>query len=158
MLATPNKTLGADTAGYMRTMRGLAAVPLSRLSQKWAPLQQQLRPIAATAPRPTAPPGMVAIPAAPAYDFVVNGREIEGVTLLSTHYPSYPEGVGVDFQFPWEPAPGPHHRHTLSVPRFHLDRTPVTRAAFQRYLAESHYTPADPHNFLKGWTATGDGS
>ena len=160
VLATPNVTLSAEARRFMHTMHALTSVPLAHLSPTWVPLRQHLRPIDPTPPcsRPGPPPGMVTIPATHRYDFAVDGQELEGVTLFKTHYPNYPAGVGVDVQFPWETVPGPFHRHVLSVPKFYLDRTPVTRAAYQRYLQASGYTPVDPYNFLKGWAVSANGS
>ncbi len=86
-----------------------------------------------------APRGMIALPAAD-YDFIVNGIEIENSN-----------NPGVDVQFPWEASPRRNHRHLIHIPRFFIDRTPVTNAEFKRFLDAAHYVPADDHNFLRDW-------
>ena len=40
----------------------------------------------------------------------------------------------------------------MSISKFYIDRTPVTRAQYSQYLNESGYTPSDTHNFLRNWT------
>ena len=55
-------------------------------------------------------------------------------------------------QFPWESVATPHHKHIMSISKFYIDRTPVTRAQYSQYLNESGYTPSDTHNFLRNWT------
>ena len=87
------------------------------------------------------------------YEFVVQGEEIEGVTLFQLSWTWHGvKAVGVDVQFPWEDSARPWHAHNLSLPRFFIDRTPVTRGAYEAYLAETGYVPADAHNFLQGWS------
>jgi iron(II)-dependent oxidoreductase len=100
---------------------------------------QTMEPIAATPRARTAPPGMVEIPAAD-FDFAVSGIEIENG-----------DNPGVDVQFPWESSPRRDHRHLIHVPRFFIDRAPVTNAAFKTFLGAAHYRPADAHNFLRDW-------
>ncbi len=39
----------------------------------------------------------------------------------------------------------------MALPAFHIDRHPVTNAAFKRFLDDSGYRPADDHNFLADW-------
>jgi formylglycine-generating enzyme required for sulfatase activity len=120
-------------------MRELAATPLHALSNQWRALPQQLVPMAATPRAAAPPPGMLAIPAGE-FDFVVGGVEIEGQTW-----------EGNDVQYPWEPSPRRHHRHRMTVPAFHIDRTPVTNAQFRAFLDDSGWRPDDDHHFLHHW-------
>eukprot|EP01046_Picozoa_sp_COSAG06_P010158 COSAG06_NODE_549_length_14405_cov_6.391933_7_plen_263_part_00 len=60
--------------------------------------------------------------------------------------------VQVDVQFPWESVATPHHKHIMSISKFYIDKTPVTRAQYSQYLNESGYMPDDTHNFLRNWT------
>jgi iron(II)-dependent oxidoreductase len=71
---------------------------------------------------------------------VVGGVEIEGQTW-----------AGNDVQYPWEDCPRRGHRHRMRVDAFHIDRCNVSNAEFARFLADSGYAPADPHNFLRHW-------
>eukprot|EP01050_Picozoa_sp_SAG11_P024017 SAG11_NODE_4997_length_1698_cov_0.979987_2_plen_153_part_01 len=42
----------------------------------------------------------------------------------------------------------------MSIAKFYLDVTPVTRAQYARYLNDSGYYPTDTHNYLRNWTKT----
>jgi iron(II)-dependent oxidoreductase len=133
---------GADAAGvaeFLAAMAARASTPLHSLSKDWVPLAQQIVDVAATPRAAAAPEGMVAIPAAD-FDFVVGGVEIEGQTW-----------AGNDVQYPWEDCPRRGHRHRMRVDAFHIDRCNVSNAEFARFLADSGYAPADPHNFLRHW-------
>jgi formylglycine-generating enzyme required for sulfatase activity len=48
------------------------------------------------------------------------------------------------------PYPGSTSR-SVSLPKFYIDRYPVTNTQFGRFLHSSGYTPADSTNFLKHW-------
>jgi iron(II)-dependent oxidoreductase len=133
---------GADAAGvaeFLAAMAARASTPLHSLSKDWVPLAQQIVDVAPTPRAAAAPEGMVAIPAAD-FDFVVGGVEIEGQTW-----------AGNDVQYPWEDCPRRGHRHRMRVDAFHIDRCNVSNAEFARFLADSGYAPADPHNFLRHW-------
>jgi gamma-glutamyl hercynylcysteine S-oxide synthase len=129
---------GVDAALLAR-MAELARTPLQSLDKTWKPLTQQLVDIAPTTPAATAPEGMVEIPAGD-FDFAVGGVEVEGQTW-----------AGLDVQYPWEDCPRRQHRRRMAMPRFFMDRTPVTNAQFQAFLQASGYLPADAHNFLRHW-------
>ena len=116
-----------------------AAEPLKDFSRHVPFASQTMMPIEATAKSQAAPPGMIAVPAAD-YDFVVNGIEIENGN-----------NPGVDVQFPWESSPRRNHRHLIHIPRFFIDRTPVTNVEFKKFVDSAHYHPADDHNFLRDW-------
>jgi formylglycine-generating enzyme required for sulfatase activity len=122
-------------------MAQLSAGPLSSFSKTWQFLPQQAARIAPTAPATAAPPGMVPIPANPAWRFEVHGIEIEG-----------DDDIGVDVQYPWEDSPRRYHSHPVDIPAFFIDRYPVTNQQFAAFLAATHYRPADDHNFLRDWT------
>ncbi|MCX6624001.1 MAG: SUMF1/EgtB/PvdO family nonheme iron enzyme, partial [Acidobacteria bacterium] len=130
-----------DLEPLLADMRVLGRVKLNSLDHQRPFLTQQLTPIAPTKPASSAPAGMVRIPGAN-WQFRVSGIEIEGENQ-----------IGVDVQYPWEDSPRRHHRHTVDIKPFHIDRTPVTNAAFKRFLDASAYRPQDDHNFLRHWTA-----
>ena len=65
-----------------------------------------------------------------------------------------PDHRGVDVQFPWELEATPKHSRILAVPRFFLDRTPVTCSEYAAYLEVSKYVAKDTHNHLKNWQRT----
>jgi len=139
VLAVDADVVVPDFEGFLDAVRRQARVPLSDLSAKWKPLPQQMVESAPTRPAPSAPEGMVTIPAGE-FDFVVGGVEIEGFTW-----------AGVDVQFPWEDCPRRHHRRHMQVPAFHIDRYPVTNAQFLAFVEATGYRPADDHNFLLHW-------
>jgi formylglycine-generating enzyme required for sulfatase activity len=124
---------------FLQVMATLARQPLHSLSGKWQALPQTMVPVAATTPAAEAPAGMIRIPATE-FDFAVVGLEIEGAT-----------SAGTGLQYPWESVPRRHHRHTISVDAFYIDRTPVTNAEFKRFMDASGYRPEDDHHFLKDW-------
>ena len=82
---------------------------------------------------------MLAIPGG-AFDFVVDGIEIEGQLW-----------DGVDVQYPWEPSPRRFHRQRLSMEPFFIDRTPVTNAQFLAFVGATAHAPRDAHHFLADW-------
>ncbi|WP_457447597.1 formylglycine-generating enzyme family protein [Roseateles sp. P5_E4] len=120
-------------------MAELARTPLQSLDKTWRPLTQQLVAIAPTPRVEKAPEGMVEIPAGE-FDFAVGGVEVEGQTW-----------AGLDVQYPWEDSPRRQHRRRMDMPRFFMDRTPVTNAQFHAFVLATRYQPADAHNFLRHW-------
>ena len=84
-----------------------------------------------TAPARKAPPGMVEIPA--------------GTFVFKT-------AGNPDDANPVIPYPDTKTARTLRMPRFFMDRGPVTNAEFAAFLKASGYAPADRANFLKHWT------
>ncbi|WP_298577723.1 SUMF1/EgtB/PvdO family nonheme iron enzyme [uncultured Luteimonas sp.] len=124
---------------YLAVVAAQAAQPLNAHSAAWRALPQAMVEVAPTAPRATAPEGMVTVPAGE-FLFKVDGIEIEGFNW-----------AGVDVQYPWEPAPRRHHHRRMQVPAFHIDRHPVTNAQFQRFVRDSGYAPRDAANFLRHW-------
>ncbi|KQV94631.1 SUMF1/EgtB/PvdO family nonheme iron enzyme [Pelomonas sp. Root1237] len=120
-------------------MAELARTPLQSLDKTWRPLTQQLVAIAPTPCVEKAPEGMVEIPAGE-FDFAVGGVEVEGQTW-----------AGLDVQYPWENSPRRQHRRRMDMPRFFMDRTPVTNAQFHAFVLAARYQPADAHNFLRHW-------
>jgi formylglycine-generating enzyme required for sulfatase activity len=82
---------------------------------------------------------MIQIPATD-YDFEVSGVEIEGENE-----------VGVDVQYPWEDSPRRHHKHTVHIKTFYIDRFPVRNREFKKFLDATGYHPLDDYNFLKNW-------
>jgi formylglycine-generating enzyme required for sulfatase activity len=120
-------------------MAKLNAQPLTQFPKAWKALPQSIVEIEKTTPTGTGD-GMIKIPATNDFVFDVNGIEIEGGN-----------DIGVDVQYPWENAPRRHHRHTMKVSSFFIDKYPVTNEEFKKFLDATHYRPADPHNFLKDW-------
>ena len=158
VFATANATLSSEAQTLMSRMHGLTQRRLDSFPKTWTALQQTMQSIEPTANYSQAPKGMVLIPAASHYNFIVSGQEIEPGFANPHALPQGPNGQGmegVDVQFPWETVSGYRHNHTMAVPAFYMDRTPVTRAAYAGYLKASKYHPQDPTNFLKGWTKNG---
>ncbi|HXZ42548.1 MAG TPA: SUMF1/EgtB/PvdO family nonheme iron enzyme, partial [Terriglobales bacterium] len=112
---------------------------LASYSRDWKAVPQKIVETPPTKPAPSAPPGMIRIPAGD-YDFEVHGIEIEGGN-----------DPGVDVQYPWEDLPRRSHRHRIHVRSFYIDRTPVTNAEFKQFVDAAHYHPTDDHNFLRDW-------
>jgi iron(II)-dependent oxidoreductase len=136
-----------DMQKLLATMATLSAIPLANLSDESIQLRQQIVDIPPTAPAPSAPDGMIAIPAA-TYHFKVHGVEIEGWGgALNKKYQ-----IGVDVQNPGETAPRVDHESDVPVKPFYIDKFPVTNARFKTFLDAAKYHPADDHNFLKDWT------
>ena len=124
---------------FLADARRRAATPLRSLRAEWKSIPQSRVEIPDTPRVREAPEGMLEIPAGE-FDFVVGGVEIEGQNW-----------DGVDVQYPWEPSARRNHRNRMSMRRFFIDRTNVTNAQFARFLAATHYTPRDAHNFLRHW-------
>ncbi|UZW60428.1 SUMF1/EgtB/PvdO family nonheme iron enzyme [Lysobacter enzymogenes] len=139
LLALPDGAAHAGLEAFLATMRAMSAKPLRECSAQWTSLKQILVEIAPTAPAASAPHGMVEIPAGE-FDFVVGGVEIEGQTW-----------EGVDVQYPWENSARRNHRRRLRLPRYFIDRTPVTNAQYLDFVRASGYLPRDPHNYLRDW-------
>jgi gamma-glutamyl hercynylcysteine S-oxide synthase len=123
----------------MMRMKTMTARPLSSYADQWKTLGQQMVAIAPAKAAGTAPEGMVAIPGGE-YVFKVQGIEIEGEN-----------DIGVDVQYPWEDMPRRFHEHRMTIPRFYMDKYPVTNAEFKKFLDATHYQPADALNFLRDW-------
>ncbi|MSU25150.1 MAG: formylglycine-generating enzyme family protein [Opitutus sp.] len=133
---------GAKPAGletFLKQRRALTRQPLQSLSAEWRALPQKIVPIAPSKRAAQAPAGMVTIPAGE-FEFRVIGIEIEGFTWK-----------GQDVQYPWENSPRRAHLHRMVLPKFFIDRYPVTNADFKKFVDVSGYRPADAHNFLRDW-------
>jgi formylglycine-generating enzyme required for sulfatase activity len=121
------------------TMQAMTAKPLRDWSAEWTALPQTPTPVAATRPASSAPAGMVEIPAGQ-FDFSVRGLAIEGGN-----------SIGVDVQYPWEEGARRFHQRSMQMPRFFIDRYPVSNAQFKAFIDATRYHPADDANFLKHW-------
>lgn len=139
VLALPADAARDGLDAFLARMRALSARPLREYSAQWTSLKQTLVAIAPTAPAAAAPDGMVEIPAGE-FDFVVGGVEIEGQTW-----------EGVDVQYPWENSARRNHRRRMRLPRYFIDRTPVTNAQYLAFVRASGYAPRDAHNYLRDW-------
>jgi iron(II)-dependent oxidoreductase len=132
----------ATLAAFLARMAAMTARPLATYSSAAPPANQSFTPRPATLLAPTAPAGMVAVPAADKWTFAV-----------SAVFEGYDGADAV--QYPWEAAPSRVHSPIdLPAPGFFIDTTPVTNAAYATFLATSGYTPADPHNFLRDWNGS----
>jgi formylglycine-generating enzyme required for sulfatase activity len=139
LLATDTASPLAGLKKVLGEMKILARTRLSSFSRERRFLPQQVVEIPATKRSSDTPAGMVTIPAGE-FEFQVQGIEIEGSNE-----------IGVDVQYPWEDSPRRNHRHTIHLKSFHIDRYPVSNAAFKKFVDAANYRPKDDHNFLKDW-------
>jgi formylglycine-generating enzyme required for sulfatase activity len=84
-----------------------------------------------TVPLKAVPPGMVEIPAA-SYIFKTAGNPDDANPVI--------------------PYPDTQKPRTMSMPRFYMDRTPVTNAQYAAFVTASGYAPKDASSYLKHWT------
>jgi gamma-glutamyl hercynylcysteine S-oxide synthase len=126
-------------SSLLSRMKAMTAQPLAQLDGQWRPLPQRQVSIPATRPSGTTPPGMVEIPAAN-FEFAVRGVEMEG-----------DDSIGVDVEYPWEDSARRFHRQAVRIPRFYIDRYPVSNAQFKAFVDATRYHPQDAYNFLKDW-------
>ena len=138
IIATPNEP-SANIKTLMQTMAARTTKPLAALSHEPKVLLQTLTPIAPTAPATATPAKMIRIPGGD-YTFNVRGIEIEGFASNM-----------VDVQYPWEDSPRRFHEKSMQVQPFLIDQFPVTNADYKAFLDATHYTPADPINYLRDW-------
>ena len=138
VFATPNAP-SVQLQALLTFMSERSRRPLSSYSRDWQAVPQILVEIKPTRPVSTPPLGMIRIPTGD-FDFRVSGIEIEGGN-----------DPGADVQYPWEDTPRRFHQHTVHLPSYFVDRTPVTNAEFKRFLDATHYHPEDDHNFLRDW-------
>jgi formylglycine-generating enzyme required for sulfatase activity len=129
----------AKMQDLMSRMKTMTTAPLSSYADQWKTLGQQMVAIGLAKAAGAAPEGMVAIPGGD-YIFKVQGIEIEGFN-----------DIGVDVQYPWEDMPRRFHEHRMTIPRFYIDKYPVTNAEFKKFIDATHYQPADTLNFLRDW-------
>ena len=129
----------ASMRTLMTTMKAMTAEPLAKFDDRWKPLPQTMKPVAATKAYAQAPEGMVEISAGQ-FLFKVSGTAIEGS-----------DRAGVDVQYPWEAAATRFHQRRMDIKRFFIDRTPVTNRQFKAFLDATRYHPRDDANFLKDW-------
>jgi iron(II)-dependent oxidoreductase len=139
ILSTRSKIFPEPFQKLLETMRVSSKKQLGDYDDQWEVLRQRMVDIPATRIQNVAPEGMVLIPGGD-FRFEVKGPEVAGKNQ-----------VGVDKQYPWEDSPRRFHDHTITIPPFHMDRTPVTNAEFKKFLDSSHYHPRDDHNFLRSW-------
>src|SRR5208283_4033148 len=123
----------------MAEMKQLTAQPLANYSHEWKVLRQEIVAIAATKAASSAPAGMIKIPEGN-FLFKISGIEIEGTN-----------DIGVDVQYPWEDAPRRFHEHPMHIKPFYIDKFPVTKAEFKKFLDATRYHPQDDVNFLRDW-------
>jgi formylglycine-generating enzyme required for sulfatase activity len=134
-----NQTLTSGQQSLLAKMHEMTKNPLAGYSDEWNYLPQKMVEIQAVKAPSNAPQGMTKVPAA-AYQFRVNGIEIEGR-----------DSVGVDVQYPWEPSPRRYHDHIVNINGFWMDTYLVTNAQFKKFIDATHYRPSDAHNFLRDW-------
>jgi len=147
LLSIRAQDVDAALHAFLQDMHVGTETPLDQFSAAPHTLLQTMVDYGSTAApaAAAATAGMVLLPAATAYEFVVQGLEIE--TGLNN-------GVGCDCQFPWETQPNKYHNTTMAIPALYMDVTPVTNKAYKLYLDKSQYTPppGNEKNFLKDWT------
>ncbi|MDI6699018.1 MAG: SUMF1/EgtB/PvdO family nonheme iron enzyme [Candidatus Saccharicenans sp.] len=93
-------------------------------------LPRLVNPVKPTPPADRAPEGMVEIPAGE-YIYTTAGNPDDANPVIP--YPEKADG------------------EKLKMPRFFIDRYPVTNAQFAVFLKKSGYKPEDPTNFLRHW-------
>lgn len=128
-------------------MNSLTTRALASFSTEDIYLQQAQVPVAPTARVAQAPQGMIEIPANNSWQFIVRGIEIEGCITFSVGYPA----VDIQYGVLNETLAQCQHEGTISIPRFFIDKYPVTNAQFSEFLSKSGYVPKEPHNFLRDW-------
>lgn len=138
-LACDDGAVDADLRALLVRMKKLSRRPLRSFSSEWKPLPQTQTPIKPARLTGKPPGDMVRIPGG-TFEFVVSGIMVEGG-----------DKIGVDVQYPWEDSPRRHHRQSLTVKPFWIDRYPVTNARFKEFLDATRYHPRDDSNFLKDW-------
>jgi len=161
--------------GYLlKKMRGRPS--LRSLNAKWHPMEQEYIGRSTTKfnthHKHELNRSMVLVPVNPAYDFKVAGIELEGGcdenydphdVCCGENLPHvnnqcgivpHKDVSGVDVQFPWETdRPRRNHELKMKIGPFLMDKYPVTRAQYKRFLNVTNYRPKDTTNFLKGWAA-----
>ena len=66
--------------------------------------------------------------------------------------------AGVDVQMEWEPAPNRWHCQWLNMRPYFIDKTPVTQAAYAKFLRSNPEAalPNDTFNYLRNWDWGGE--
>jgi formylglycine-generating enzyme required for sulfatase activity len=61
----------------------------------------------------------------------------------------------LDVWFPWEISGGGKagrtHTSVINIPKFYIDKMPVTNDDYAAYLKKSHWKPQSTQNWLKHW-------
>lgn len=139
VLAVNKSSVDAPLNKLFADMHEAGKKKLSEFSNVWKPVPQKIVEVAPTEPASKAPKGMIEIPAA-RYAMKVSGIEVEGG-----------ENPGVDVQMPGEDIARRHHYYVMDIPKFYMDKYPVTNKEFKKFMDATHYTPIDTINFLKDW-------
>ncbi len=148
VLAMVAGDVNADLAAFLADMGAATAVPLAAFATDNPVLPQTMADNGRTTPATSAPPGMVHVPQAANWQFVVSGIEIEGG-----------DRPGVDVAYPFEAGGVASRNHNVTLPSvgpFYIDAYPVTNARYAAFLASSGFWPADAgaHNFLLDWACS----
>ena len=112
---------------------------LNSYSTKWNYLQQEMVTIKSTKQYNDTPNNMISIPFG-IHFYNNNGVEIEGT-----------DNDGVDVEYFWEMYPKREHSQYMTLPKFYIDKYPVTCSDYKKYLLSSKYEPNDKYNYLKNW-------
>lgn len=139
ILEVRSGNVSAAVENLLAEMRTRSSKQLAEYSDEWNVEKQSMVEIASVPPVSTPPSDMVLIPEG-TFEF-----KVDGVAGAGGNQP------GVDVQYSWEDAPRRSHNHTMTIPRFFIDRYPVTNAQFKQFLNATHYHPFDDHNFLRDW-------
>ena len=139
------KDVDAELTLFLQTMAQATAESLDHFSDAPVQLTQTMEDYGRTAPKSQVPTSMILVPGTDAYEFVVEGLEIEA---------GIQNGKWVDCQFPWEAAPIKNHNATIGITSFYMDKYPTTNADFSTYLSETKYfpLPGEEKNFLRDWS------
>lgn len=146
VIATPNSSTVGAFASFLSSMRNATVTSLDQFNDTVIMLHKEVIPIVATKVQQAPPSGMVAINATGEYQFVAVGTEF-------FWHPNQ-QGGKCGTQYPWESMPSVKHNHNLSIPRFHMDRFPVTCGEYSSYLNASGYVPRDPTRWLFTWNGS----
>jgi formylglycine-generating enzyme required for sulfatase activity len=139
VLEIDNSLVKDDLQKFLSTMHQFSETKLTNYSNDWKPVPQEIVKIESTNKAEITPEGMIEVPAA-RYVMEVNGIEIEGG-----------ENPGVDVQMPGEDIARRHHHFVVDIPKFYMDKYPVTNKQFKEFISATHYVPVDTINFLKDW-------
>lgn len=143
IFATRASSVTGSFAVFLASMRKMTALPLRSFDYTVRMLPMRLLPVDSTPAYQAPPAGMVVVAGGP-YQFVSEGQEF--FWLQSKGVPS-----GCGLQFPWEERPATRHNTSMFIPRFYMDKFPVTCSEYSEYLTATQYSPRDPTRWLDRW-------
>ena len=148
LITTKGPESDPELKALMGKMAAYAKVPISTLDPTWRYEVGKRAPVARKE-APVSTNGMAHIHGGP-FRFAVKGIEIEGGGNTGDPRSQDVNPYGVDFQYEWEAEPNRFHTQWVNVPAYYLDVTPVTHAAYARYLATNPSAISkDRYHYLK---------